>query len=80
MNQEVTGVICQTLYHKKTGKTIYFIWMRRKNDIVTLAHEINHLVFRLFESLGISTDANHSEPFCYLHSYIMNKYLKLFDL
>lgn len=52
----------------KDGMWTYLIWAK---DAHTLAHELCHVVFHVFERCGIDPREGREEPFCYMLSQLM---------
>ncbi len=72
-----------TITHE--GEKYYYLWMPTfrfvGNYFVDLAHEINHLCFRVFFRRGVLIDDGNNESFCYYFSYMYRKFImKLEDL
>ena len=51
-------------YHPHTS----LVWWT-SNEV--LAHEMAHVVFGLFDTVGIRTECGNDEPFCYMLSYLI---------
>ena len=55
---------------------LYIIHVRRKRDTETLAHEIVHTVFQIFNNLEIPISNRNQEMFARYHSYFMREFKK----
>lgn len=47
-----------------------------KPDISTVAHEFIHVCNFIFKSRGLKLDVDNDEAFAYLHTYLMDEYIK----
>lgn len=52
----------------KDGKWTYLIYAEKPH---TLAHELSHVIFHVFERCGIDPTEGREEPFCYMLSQLM---------
>ena len=61
------------------GATRDFIWVEKfngtPNDIAILSHELVHLVFHNFNSMGAGVSLTMDEPIAYTHSYLLEQSL-----
>jgi len=64
------------------GKTLnIFLWLKRKENIETLAHELIHIVrFWLEDYQGTKMCQETEEVYTTLHSFFMNKCLRILGL
>jgi hypothetical protein len=53
---------------------LYVIYVRRKRDIITLSHEVVHLVFRIFDDMDIPISEENQEMFARYHTFFMTKF------
>ena len=67
-----------TITHQ--GEKYYYLWLPTFEFstyyFVDLAHEINHLVFRVFFLRDVLIDDGNNEAFCYYFSYMYRKFIK----
>ncbi len=46
-------------------RDLYFLWLPRNFTLATLGHEITHILYTMFESVGVPTAAQNQETFAY---------------
>ena len=55
------------------GQNLYIVHIRRKRDIVTLTHEIIHLVCKIFKDNRVPISYENQEMFARFHTFFMGK-------
>jgi len=75
-NYGLTNALGKSVYHTEDNKINYYIWINKKDNYVTLAHEILHLIrFWLQDYYGINLTEETEEIYTLLHSFYFNKLL-----
>lgn len=65
----------------QSGKTVwdtfngleFFVWIKNKNDLPTIAHEMLHVANAILISRGIRVDPDNDEIQAYLVEYLISK-------
>lgn len=56
---------------KWCDSTMTPVWLVWAVDDASLAHEFAHVIFRVFELVGINPTEARNEPFCYMLSQLL---------
>ena len=77
-NYEPTTALGKSVCHRKDSGINYYIWVNKKDDYVTLAHEVLHLIrFWLQDYYGINLTEETEEIYTLLHSFYLNKTINI---
>jgi hypothetical protein len=60
----------------KNDVTKFLVWVKDKNSIITLSHEIIHITWEINRYTNIKIDVDAQEFQCYMHDYILEKILE----
>lgn len=63
---------------KKGAYTEFAIWLEKKTDISSIAHEALHLTCRIFEARHIPFDNKHDEFIAYYLEYWINEMIEAY--
>lgn len=66
--------VCQEI--QKDSGLGYVLWVRDKNDLKTITHELIHLVNFVFHTANIKTTFRNDEPMAYYYSYLFGEIYK----
>lgn len=65
------GGLC--LYGNGSEGDVCCVWVKRKNDHGTIAHECLHAAMETLSARGVKCDYDNPEPLTYLHGWIVDK-------
>jgi hypothetical protein len=57
--------------------TVYFVYIKKKDGLFTLIHEISHLVISIFQDRGVEVGEDNTEPFAYYQEFWFRKLWEL---
>ena len=81
MDPEPNDSAGKTVWHRKGSVVGTFIWVKRKNNMETLAHEILHLVkFWLKDYYKVDLNDDTEEVYTMLHSFYFHECAKILGL
>jgi len=70
--EDGTDGYCAYGQHSKDGSVIYLLWAQGMKTPI-LAHELSHLIFMIFERVGIAPLSSGGEPFCYMMTHLLRQ-------
>lgn len=76
-NEDCVGYEGLTLSYP-SNPSIYCVIFRKKTiDALVIAHECFHLTSKIMKACDIKYDVDNTEPYAYLHGYLVNELTKI---
>lgn len=69
-DKDLSRCLGTTLYPNKPGKDL-LVWLRRGDDITTLAHEFLHCATWILQTAGVPISCENDEPIAYLQEFLL---------
>lgn len=80
IKQENYGGEMQQLTNTETGDYAFLVWFPHIDftsiNYGVITHEFIHLVFRVFQTVGIKLDFENQEPLAYYMEYLITQFLQ----
>lgn len=63
------------LQNDETQESAFVVFVREKDDLSTLHHEVNHITLFIFDMYNLNPFDSNGEHFCYMHDAIIEEIL-----